>query len=546
MFWLLSTLQRIRQLFSPMMEAWSTFLQFLSELFSFLIIRTYDTVKYLFHQGFRDGRKRIPPLQIPYLSYSATKLAKMIRERKLTSEELVRAVIMRIREVEPLLNAVVDERFDGALHDAVKADEELAFYENMEELERTKPFLGVPFTVKDCISVEGLLAEIGSEVRKGYRAENNAVSVTRMIEAGGIPLAISNVPEMCLWIESSNRLHGRTNNPHDLHRTTGGSSGGEGALVSSCASVWGIGSDIAGSIRLPSAWCGIFGHKPSPGHHSREGLLPAQGQDIKSEIGVIGPMARSVEDLVAMVKILANNPESLHLDCPVDLGSLRYFFCDHEGTSYISAVQPEVRKQVHRVVNFLKDQYNVEVQPLMEPEKMYQAPNYWFSFLTSKGFPELKTGFDPERTWDPLIELVKHVGGFSYRTINAITISLLDEMHRSDADKCKELEAEFQEYKRTVNELLGNDGILILPSSVTVAPFHHGTLCQPGLYFGLAGLINVLQLPSTVVPMGVDAHGQPLSVQIIAGYGQDRLTLALAQALEDKFGGYIPPWKTFT
>ncbi|XP_022690073.1 fatty-acid amide hydrolase 2-like isoform X2 [Varroa jacobsoni] len=524
------------------MAMWLRVFHFLSELLTFATIRIYDTVKYLWHQGFRDGRRRLPPIRSEFLSYSATKLARMIREKKLTSEQLVNAVIARIREVDPLLHAVVEDRFEAALDDARQADKELAACTDVEELANKKPFLGVPFTVKDSISVQGMLATCGSKTRRGVRAKKNAVCVARMLTAGGIPLAISNVPEMCLWVENGNHLYGRTNNPYDLHRTPGGSSGGEGALVGACASVWGVGTDIAGSVRLPSAWCGIFGHKLTPGCLTREGVLPATGQEIKSLIGIIGPMARSTEDLVAMLKIMVDDPAALRLDEPVELRELKYYFCDNEGASYISAIQPEVRLQVHRVVNFIKNDLNAEIKPFPDAEQMIRGSYYWLAQFAAYGAPPLKFSFDEHgNAWDPIMELIKHAGGFSERTIPGITISLLDEMYRNNPDKCRTDLEQFEEFKKRIYDLLKNDGILVLPSSLSVAPFHHGTLCHPALYLGLAGLINILKLPSTVVPMGLSSRGIPLSVQIIAGHSNDRLTLAFAQKLEMKFGGYVPP-----
>ncbi|OQR66988.1 fatty-acid amide hydrolase 2-like [Tropilaelaps mercedesae] len=519
-------------------------LYLLSELLSLLSVRTYETVKFFFHQGFRDGRKKLPALRTPFLSYSATKLAQMIRNKELTSERLVLAVIARIREVEPLLNAVVEDRFEAALSDARKADMELAACEDIVKLAKEKPFLGIPFTVKDCICIKGMLAEVGNLSRRGFRAKEDAECVIRLIAAGGIPLAITNVAEMCLWIESTNHLHGRTNNPYDIHRTSGGSTGGESALLSACASVWGVGTDISGSIRLPSAWCGIFGHKPSPGLIACKGVVPETNLDLKFTLNVLGPMARTSEDCIEMMKIMADSPSTLGLDDPVDIGALKYFFCDHEGASYVSSIQPEVRKQVHRVVEFLKNDFNVQAKPLPEQQKMARRQEWFFSYLAAHKFPPLKLDFaQPGTTWEPTTELVKLLSGHSSRTNIAIAVNLLDEFYRRDPEKCQTSYREFEAYKRRMYDLIRNDGIIILPASASVAPFHHGTLCSPTLYFGMGGLINILGLPSTIVPMGLDSRGLPLSVQIVGPQNQDRLTLAVARELERKFGGFVPPCK---
>ena len=126
------------------------------------------------------------------------------------------------------------------------------------------PLLGVPFTVKESIALEGMPNTAGVVARREYRASRTATAVKRLVDAGAIPLGVTNTSELTLWIESENRLYGRTNNPYDWSRTAGGSSGGEGAAVGSGGSAFGIGGDIGGSIRIPALFCGVFGHKPRP------------------------------------------------------------------------------------------------------------------------------------------------------------------------------------------------------------------------------------------------------------------------------------------
>lgn len=188
-----------------------------------------------------------------------------------------------------------------------------------------------------------------------------------------------------------------------------------------------------------------------------------------------------------------------------------------------------------------------------------------------KKFGQLKKAFTAGGAWQPILELFKHIAGYSQRTIYAIILSISDERARSNSKVTELAYEEFTSYQQRIHELLGDDGVLILPSSITAAPFHHGvgrinrphglpgtcsrprsswqffhrfqTLCSPTQYFGFAGLINILKLPGTVVPMGLSSKGIPLSVQIIAGPRNDRLTLAIAKRLEAKFGGFIPPFE---
>lgn len=345
-----------------------------------------------------------------------------------------------------------------------------------------------------------------------------------------------------MWIETSNRIYGRTNNPWDLHRTCGGSSGGEGALVSSCASVWGIGTDIGGSIRIPSAWCGLFGHKPSPGYVTRKGVAPEKGRPLKETIGVVGPIAKTADDLLAMMKIISDDPNKLRLNEEVDVTKLRYFFCDNEGASFISSGNAEVRKQVHRVVDFVERDLSGTVAPLSNSDQISRNQDFWLAYLANNGFPDVKDFFvSPETSWQPTMEMFYHASGHSDRTIYAIVVSILDDIYRKNKPKCEQDYRDLLKFKQHLNELLGDDGVLILPSSLTAAPFHHGTLCNPGLYLGLSGIINVMHLPSTVIPMGLSSKGIPLSVQIVSNHANDRLTIAVAKELERKFGGFKPP-----
>src|SRR5262249_53712989 len=162
---------------------------------------------------------------------------------------------------------------------------------------------GVPFSIKDSIEVEGTVCSAGT---LGYRNSplslRDAAVVARLRAAGAIPLARTNLPDLLFAFESDNLIFGRTNNPYDLERTPGGSSGGEAALIASCGSPLGLGSDCAGSVRVPAHYCGIASLKPTSGRLPRTGHVPPAGGWIET-LWQIGPMARHVEDLSAMMAI---------------------------------------------------------------------------------------------------------------------------------------------------------------------------------------------------------------------------------------------------
>ncbi len=203
------------------------------------------------------------------------------------------------RHIETLMradvNAVVVERYDEALAEADVADERVAA--GGEDL---PALLGVPLTIKESIAVAGLPNSAGLESRAGRHAEETATAAQRMLDAGPILLGLTNLSELTMWIESDNRVYGRTVNAYDRRRTAGGSSGGEGAAVGCGGSPIGLGTDFAGSIRLPAFFNGVFGHKPSRGLVPFTGHFPtSDGEAMR--MSVLGPIARRAEDLAPVL-----------------------------------------------------------------------------------------------------------------------------------------------------------------------------------------------------------------------------------------------------
>ncbi|HEX4809808.1 MAG TPA: amidase family protein, partial [Bryobacteraceae bacterium] len=187
-------------------------------------------------------------------------MAKSIRSREISSVELVTAHLERIEQVNPAINAVIELLANSAMRQAKEADRQLAAGEDLG------PLHGVPFSIKDSINVAGTKCTAGTLGRRNaVPAERDATLVARLRAAGGIPIAKTNLPDLLFSFESDNLIYGRTNNPYDLTRTPGGSSGGESALIAACGSPLGLGSDCAGSVRLPAAFCGITSIKPTSG-----------------------------------------------------------------------------------------------------------------------------------------------------------------------------------------------------------------------------------------------------------------------------------------
>ncbi|MBK8326349.1 MAG: amidase [Moraxellaceae bacterium] len=235
------------------------------------------------------------------LKQSAISLAADIKAKKISSRAVVEAHIAQIKCVNPRLNALIFDRFAQALREADQAD---ALIASTKDINSLPPLLGVPCTIKDTFEFEGMPQAVGMVSRKDIYGQKDAYAVAVLRKAGAIPLGVTNTPELAMWYETYNRVYGRTKNAYDRGRITGGSSGGEGAIVGAGASPFGLGSDVAGSIRMPAFFNGVFGHKASPLLIENQGHFPsAHGQTLNYLSS--GPLCRQAEDLEPLVRLLA-------------------------------------------------------------------------------------------------------------------------------------------------------------------------------------------------------------------------------------------------
>ncbi|KAM4696857.1 fatty-acid amide hydrolase 2-like isoform 2-T2 [Rhinophrynus dorsalis] len=447
-----------------------------------------------------DPARPDPPLD-PLLLTPATVLAERIRRGELKSSALVQSFISRIRQVNPSLNAVVCERFEEALQEARNVDNLVSGTEDEVMLKVKYPLLGVPFTVKEAFALQGMRQSSGLLSRQLMHSQTDAVVVSRLKRAGGIPLGVTNCSELCMWYESSNKVYGKTRNPYNPKHIVGGSSGGEGCILAAGGSVIGVGSDIGGSIRMPAFFNGIYGHKPTAGIVPNDGQFPdAHGR--RSEFLCTGPMCRYATDLITVLKVMAGEATSrLSLDQDVSLTSLRFFSMENDGGSpFISPVDKEL----------------VEAQ--------------------RRSFADLMG--DGKKIW-PLWELVKWMFGLSEHTLPAIGLALTEKLAHLNPQGNERMIQKAKHLREEICTLLGEDGILIYPSHPKTAPRHHEPLAMP-FNFAYTGIFNVLGLPVTQCPLSLSQAGLPMGIQLIASHYNDHLTLALAQHLEKALGGWIP------
>src|SRR6266508_686225 len=214
-----------------------------------------------------------------------------LRARRVSAVELLELHQMRIERYNPELNAIVEPDFERARREAEAADTRRARGDDA-------PLCGLPMTLKESINVRGLRTTVGMSVWKDFRSEHDAHVTTRVKGAGAVVMAKTNVPQMLADWQSSNPVYGRTNNPWDLSRTPGGSTGGGAAALAAGLTPLEFGSDIGGSIRVPAAFCGVYGHRPSETAMPRSGQFPMPPMPNAAVVmGVQGPMARSAQDL---------------------------------------------------------------------------------------------------------------------------------------------------------------------------------------------------------------------------------------------------------
>lgn len=451
--------------------------------------------------------------------------------------------IDRITEVNPTLNCVVDECFDKALKAADDADELIrsGLYTKNQLLAKM-PFLGVPISVKDSIASEGLLHSAGFLPRKDLRAEKDSTVIALMRKAGAIPFALTNVPELCMWWETVNRIHGRSNNPYDNNRIVGGSSGGEAALQAAGGSPLGFGTDIGGSIRMPALFNGVFGHKPSRSIVSLEGIFPETTAGEQKSFNVVGPLCRYASDLKPALKVIAGKKAKLlKLDEPVDIRHLKYFYQFEDGERLVSPVDEDQTEAIKKVVKHF-DKIASSKVICSKLEDFKESCSIFFACMKGdKGIGWQEQCNDNQGQMNPWSELLKWILGLSEHTFYTIFVTFLDLLEEPFGTTRHKLLVEKRDLLREeIKWLLGDNGVLIYPTNPTVALYHKETFVRP-YNFSYTAIFNILGLPSTSVPLGLGAkEGLPTGVQIVANTNQDRLCLAVAEELENAFGGWVP------
>ena len=460
----------------------------------------------------------------------ALSMAEQIRRKALSPVELVEDHLTRIERLNPCLNAFVQLDAKGARRQARAAEAAVmhggAF----------GPLHGVPVSVKSSIAVAGLRCETGSKLRAGHVPAEDAVLVTRLRKAGAIILGATNAPELLMAWETDNLLYGRTNNPWDLSRTPGGSSGGEAAAIAAGCSAGGVASDGGGSLRVPAHFSGICGLKPTPGRIPATGHFPESAGPF-ALIGVVGPMARSVGDLKLLFEVMQGYDDGDPSAAPVpvrwpeegSLKKIRVGYFEDDGRTPVTA---ETRAAVRTAAEALH-RAGFQVEPF-RPEGLEEARQLWWRFFGVAGGMMLESftrGHEAElsptlqqfRSW--VAAEPAHTGQ-----------SLLDTWVQRDILRGRILK-QMREYP-----------ILLCPAAAIPA-FRHGErgwridgrTVQYLDAWSYTEWFNLLGTPAAVVPVGQSAEGLPIGVQIAGRPWEEEWVLSVAAALEAECGVWHRP-----
>ena len=458
-------------------------------------------------------------------SKSASELADAIRSKKLTSKAIVEAHLDRIAKVNPKLNAIVQLTADSARREAEEADAALG------RGEVKGPLHGVPITIKDTLETKGVICTGGTKGRANFVPTADATAVARLRAAGGIILGKTNVPELAGALESDNLVYGRTNNPYDLARTPGGSSGGEAAIVAACGSPLGLGTDAGGSIRVPAHFCGLAAIKPTSGRVPRTGQFPMP-MGARNAVFHVSLISRKVEDLALALPIIAGPDFRDHsivgmplLDPKaVTLSGLKLAFFEDDGAA---TPTKEIAAAVRDSAKAFMDA-GVKVEENRPPDAAKAATVY---HDMSRGDGGAGTrAFLKSIGSDPISPLFEQALTHSVAPAMANTTEALAAFVRWD------------QFRNSMLRFLENyDAILSAVAPYPAMP--HGTSFQEEYRRGFSYFqtYNLTGWPTATVRVGTSPEGLPLGVQVAARPWREDVALALVAHLEKTFGGWKMP-----
>ena len=463
---------------------------------------------------------------------SSVQLASLVRARVVSPVEIIEAHLQRIDQINPLLNAIVTLAPD--IMDRARAAEA-----DLMSGEEVGPLHGVPLTVKDTIDTSGLRTTSGSRLRAHDVPDRDATVVARLKASGAIILGKTNTPEMAIPYETDNPVFGRTNNPHALGRTPGGSSGGEAAAIAAGLTPAGIGSDLSGSIRVPAHFCGIVGLKPTNGLVPMDGHTP-NATGLLSLGACMGPMARTVEDLSLLFRVIAGDTQFQSRDrgpASVDRVVVRGKRIAWYADDGVAPVTDETRAAIMAAAKSLSDA-GLDVNE-ERPPGVSSGSALWIELFSRAASAQLRDFYrGREDEAGPLVS-----------TLLRNFESELDLQSKiSKAEKVAAAVLERERLREDILRWMKTTPLILAPVGSTPA-FEHGAAyvevkgqsISVFRAFSYSQTFNVFGLPSVVVPAGRSAEGLPIGVQIVGRPFEEAMVLTAAAVIEGALGGWQRP-----
>jgi amidase len=476
---------------------------------------------------------------------SATDMSAALAAKKVSAVELAQDTIARIEKHDGKINAVCVRDFERGLEAAKAADAALARGEK-------KPLLGIPMTVKESFNVAGLATTWGYPQHKNFKAAEDALPITRVKNAGGVILAKTNVPISLGDWQSYNDVYGVTNNPYDLGRTPGGSSGGSSAALAAGYGALSLGSDIGGSLRVPAFHCGVYAHKPTYDLCALRGHVapPNPPLPFTRDLSVIGPMARSAADLATLLDVMAG-PDPIdagiayRLSLPAsrhpEFKGFRVLVLD---THPLLPTSAAIKEAITKLAGNLETRgVSIARETPLLPDLAASSRLYMrllMSFLAGAFTPEVYAGAQAAAA-----KLAPNDTSLAAERLRGVTLSHRDWV-MADGGRTR-LRAQWR-------DLFKKFDAVICPIMPTPAYPHDHLPDQEQrriMIDGKAypypdqlvwpGIATLPGLPATAIPLGLDKDGLPLGAQIVGPWLEDHTPIRLASLIEREFGGFTPP-----
>ncbi|MDQ0417150.1 Asp-tRNA(Asn)/Glu-tRNA(Gln) amidotransferase A subunit family amidase [Croceifilum oryzae] len=462
------------------------------------------------------------------LSLDASTLAKKIRHREISSQGATNIYIQRIQQVNSKINAVVEDRFDEARKEAKACDQAIA-----DGTAQGKLF-GVPISMKECFSVTGMRTTGGLPFRKNEIDGEDAEMVKKLRQEGAIILAKTNTPSLCLCQETDNALYGRTNNPWNLTRTVGGSTGGEAALIAVGGAAVGIGADIGGSIRFPAHFNGVVGFKSGQNQVNPLGHYPLFEETTQSSMIGLGALAKSVKDTELIHSIIADHPIT-----QMELDKFEYIAPQLSTTFPMSQTTISLIDELRA---HLKLHNTVHLEPVLHLGK---AALWWQKIMSYDGGKTVVELIANGKWLTIYKQYASSVFGVETPLHPYLTWALMGmQLFKPNPAEWNQLKKDLQKARQEVHQFLQKK-ILVLPVYHSAAP-NHGEVYREIFsirktflqYMPYVAYANTFALPSLVIPVGEDQDGMPISIQFITANGQESALFQAGYEIEQSFRGY--------